>query len=79
MNYALDFGSCFTHFTIYSASCTYHMATALYISAMVFDIKLIMERYNDVIGTSDLRPTDQYIQLKNTLHMAISIHTNILK
>lgn len=79
INYAMDFGTVFLHFTIYSTSCTYHMATAVYVSAMVLDVKQIMEHCNVIISTYDSRPFDQYINLKNTLHIAISLHANILK
>lgn len=55
------------------------MATALYISAMVADIKSILERCDTIIIATDLQPMVRDTNIQNSYRKAISLHANILE
>lgn len=79
IHYALDFVSVFIHFTIYSASSGFHMATACYVSAMVLDIKSILERCDVNFKRKDIQLTIRNANVQNALNKAIKIHMNVLE
>lgn len=76
LHYVLDFVSVFIHFTIYAASSSFHMATAIYVSAIIYDMMSIMQRC-DIIFTNNSATRE--IHINKTLNKTVTIHMDILE
>lgn len=55
------------------------MATAEYVSAIVLDMKLVLERCESIIGNNDLHLSIRHNKVKQNIQAAVSMHANILK
>lgn len=75
----LDFVAVSIHVTVYAASSTFHMASALYVSAFILDILNILQRCDTVVNRQDVQRTAREDHIKKTLHEAIEIHVKVLK
>lgn len=71
--------SVFIHFTIYSASSAFHVATAMYVSALLLDMMSIMQKCDIFTKNAELQPSNRDVYVKNELKKAIAIHMNILE
>lgn len=75
MHYMVDFASVFIHVSIYAASSTYHMATCVYVSAMILDTTSILQQCD--ISAKLLSARDAVVN--NALNKAIALHANVLE
>lgn len=78
-HFILDFGTCFVHFIVYSASSTFHMATTIYVSAMVFDIKYLLEKIGHWNSDKRISSHQKRIRIGEALVQTIELHTEILQ
>lgn len=67
------------HFTIYSASNTLHIATAIYVSAMVMDVSSIFEQIDAFINMKDIVGSVRKLNIEKALIRSIKLHANIVK
>lgn len=79
IHYTLDFVSVFIHFTIYSASSAFHMATTLYVSALLLDMMSTMQKCDIIMKNTDLQSSTRAVNVKTELKNAIKIHVNVLQ
>lgn len=79
VHYTLDFVAVSIHVTIYAASSAFHMATALYVSALVKDTLPIFKRCESMVTRKDMQPCVREANIKKALNEVISLHVNILK
>lgn len=69
----------FFHVTIYAASSAFHMATALYVSALLLDIMSVLKRCDTITNHKDLQPFVRDANIKQTLNEAVALHVNVLE
>lgn len=78
-HFILDFGAVFVHFIVYSASSTFHMATTIYVSAMVLDIKYLLAKIDQWNSDKRMSSHQTRIRIGEALVQAIEIHSKILR
>lgn len=78
-HFTLDFATCFVHFAVYSASSTFHMATTVYVSAMVLDIKSVLGKIGQWNSDKKMSSHQKQIKIHEALVQAIRLHTEILQ
>lgn len=74
----MDFIAVSIHVTVYAASSTFHMASALYVSAFILDTLNILQRCDTAVNRRDVQRTRQ-VHIKKTLREAIELHVKIIK
>lgn len=55
------------------------MATAIYVSAMIQDVKLLLDNCNVIMNMKEEQPSTQNARLKYALDTAVSLHVKIIK
>lgn len=79
VHYTLDFVAVSIHVTIYAASSAFHMATALYVSALILDTSPIFKRCESMVIRKNIHPSIREANIKKTLNEAIALHVNVLQ
>lgn len=83
IHYTLDFASVFVHVSIYAASSAFHMATAQYVSAIILDLKAILQRCDRHTTTNDkniqcLNSVGD-VEISRSLNKTIAMHVDVLE
>lgn len=83
IHYTLDFASVFVHVSIYAASSAFHMATAQYVSAIILDMKSILQRCDRNTAANDKQmkwpKSVRDVTISKSLNKVIAMHVKVLE